>query len=85
MPSHRSYPKPYIPAAIRKLGATTLDRFRGSCGWNTFALSFESVGDDYTQPGKGHEIVDALRKHFGSDVDVAWTGHQAHAITLTLI
>jgi len=70
-------PKPRIPAAMKKLGATELKRTVGSI----FNLSFELIGDDSKAEGNGPALCSAAARKW-PEAEISWPGTQSHAISL---
>jgi len=70
-----------LPAKIKKLGATKVDR----TGDRSFNLGFALVDGDFTLPGNGTQIVAALREHFGTTAKITWQGMQCKAINVKFL
>ena len=76
---------PTITPALKRLGATKLQRTSGRCDPGAWALGFAIVGDDDDAPGNGTAIVAALRARFGATHSIRWGGSQGDLILIRCI
>lgn len=73
-------PKPTLPAAARKAGATEIHR----AGERTFHVGFKLTDGGLSEPGRGPAVLAALQQ-WSKDraYAVSWAGQQCNPVVVT--